>query len=271
MSFASDEYSVHSGEPVELYEFSRSDLWRYKITSAREGFTPVGSNDFYEAEPISRSKIDTTDDVLKVPITITLPISNTLVNELLHFTPEMRTTLTIKKLHRTNNISEALVMWKGRIVSVEPKNTVADIHCEPILSSISMSGLGIRYEFVCQHLVYGQGCGVSKVEFEQEEIIASVISNTHIEVQNTYTDGYFTGGIAEIPLQYKTSFITNHVGNTLYLARPLYDVSFGDTIFLYPGCDKTPQTCSGRFNNILNYLAFNWVPNKNPFLSSIRR
>src|SRR3546814_2715916 len=42
------------------------------------------------------------------------------------------------------------------------------------------------------------------------------------------------------------------------------DEGAGTAISLYPGCDHRRMTCKDKFNNILNYGGFDWIPTKNP-------
>jgi hypothetical protein len=39
----------------------------------------------------------------------------------------------------------------------------------------------------------------------------------------------------------------------------------GTTVTLFPGCDHTLATCSGKFSNTANYGGFPFMPTKNPF------
>jgi hypothetical protein len=34
----------------------------------------------------------------------------------------------------------------------------------------------------------------------------------------------------------------------------------GDTFTAYPGCDKTQNTCTSKFNNLVNFGGFPYVP-----------
>jgi hypothetical protein len=72
-------------------------------------------------------------------------------------------------------------------------------------------------------------------------------------------------------------------GNTLYITWGIpfleeyspgqgsgYGYSYGNsygsqTVNLYPGCNKSMDHCINRFDNILNYGGFPWIPGKNPF------
>ncbi|MDG4870579.1 phage BR0599 family protein, partial [Guyparkeria sp. 1SP6A2] len=39
----------------------------------------------------------------------------------------------------------------------------------------------------------------------------------------------------------------------------------GQEIEVYPGCDRTAATCNAKFNNLLNYGGFDFIPPKGPF------
>jgi len=47
----------------------------------------------------------------------------------------------------------------------------------------------------------------------------------------------------------------------LTLSRPLLNIPIaGDTYTLYAGCDKLQATCSGKFNNLVHFRGFPYIP-----------
>ena len=95
-----------------------------------------------------------------------------------------------------------------------------------------------------------------------------------------YPAGFFTSGMIEAP-DGTLRFITGHSGSTLTLIRPLeslnsffakngygegYGYGYGGLVIrIYPGCDRTKETCQSKFNNLNNYGGFPFIPLKNPF------
>jgi len=47
---------------------------------------------------------------------------------------------------------------------------------------------------------------------------------------------------------------------------PFDDEVVGKQVIVYAGCDKTPQTCKNKFNNLQNFRGFPYIPVKNPVI-----
>ena len=45
----------------------------------------------------------------------------------------------------------------------------------------------------------------------------------------------------------------------LYLRMP-FNVNVGDRLLIFPGCDKTVQTCHAKFDNVINFKGFPHIP-----------
>jgi hypothetical protein len=42
-------------------------------------------------------------------------------------------------------------------------------------------------------------------------------------------------------------------------------MTVGDAVAIYPGCDRTPNTCQSKFNNLANDGSFSFMPGQTPF------
>lgn len=93
------------------------------------------------------------------------------------------------------------------------------------------------------------------------------------EPRSTQNDRWFSNGVltfdygdnAEVSYQIKTGEADSagaEVEITLYL-RAGFNVQVGDTGTIYPGCAKTVIDCAQKFNNILNYRGFPYIPGEN--------
>ena len=58
--------------------------------------------------------------------------------------------------------------------------------------------------------------------------------------------------------------MTSHAGSSLTLANPCA-LAVSDAVTLYPGCARNRETCKNKFNNILNFGGWPWIPLRNPF------
>lgn len=267
MAYDDKEYSVDSGEPYELYDFIRGSWAMYLTSRATELY--INDNQIYKPASIKRSKIRQGEELKKDVIQITVPRGHELAAEFLLYPPEDTVSITIRRLHRSLVFDEAVVMWKGRVVGAEPKGEKVEISCESIYTSMRRKGPRLKAELICQHVLYGPGCKADKAAKEFNDSIASV-DGTTIEMDNatSYSDGWFSGGILEYDND--SRFIVSHSGDTLKISRPLVSLSAGDTVALYPGCDRTIATCRDKFNNLDNNLSFPYIPGKNPFQVSIK-
>ncbi len=75
-------------------------------------------------------------------------------------------------------------------------------------------------------------------------------------------DGYFTGGFVKFGIEART--IMSHVGNQITMAYRMTHLANNNTVDVYPGCDGRNVTCRDKFNNILNFLGFPYIPIENP-------
>lgn len=122
------------------------------------------------------------------------------------------------------------------------------------------------YQAGCIHALYDVGCTLSKAAFTISKTVhsgantARLISWSVTAGQGVnYTQGslIFTSGAAAGV----TRTILFATDTALALATPLDVVpSPGDGFDISMGCDFTQPTCVTRFNNLVNFRGFPWVP-----------
>lgn len=267
MTYDTKENSVSDAQPFELYEFVRG-VWADYLTT-RDTELVASPTVTYRPTAIKRSKMRQGDDTLKDPVDLTLPRGDSLASDFINFTPQEVTSVTIKRLHHGLDISEAVVVWKGRISGSNVKNETVTISCESIYTSILRLGLREKTEWNCQNVLYSAECKVDQPSYRVNDTIGA-ISGTQLSMNTiggSYADGWFTGGVIE----YGTTrrFIISHVGGDLIMSRPFPELQAGMEVALYPGCDHLMSTCINKYNNIINYKGFPWIPGRNPFIQSI--
>lgn len=262
MSYNTVDQSVESGMPVELYKFNRGvQEWNYTSNADIVMLLSVP----YEPANISRSEITQSGEVSKDSITLKFPRDHEFVADFLGVAPDQQTTLTIFRGHLTDSDGEFAAYWKGRVLSSSAAGSEVTLNCESVFTSLRRSGLRARYQLTCRHSLYSDSCGVIKAAYATPAYIQSV--NAHVVVNNasgSTPDGTFTGGMIELESG-AMRFIVNHVGSTLYLSRPFVENINGMTVNIFPGCDHLKSTCQTKFNNLLNFGGFPYIPSLNPF------
>lgn len=269
MAFEDYEYTTESGEPFFLYDFIRGTWSDYIASRATE--LRVSDSQIYRPVAISHGKIRQGEDIRKDTITITIPRGDSLTAEFINIAPEQSTAVTIRKMHRGMDFADAVVAWKGRVVAGEPKGQKFELSCESVYTAMRRIGLRLRCELICQHALYDEECRANQPDYRVDDDISSMTSATQLEMNtigSSYDDGWFSGGILDYGGD--SRFVVSHSGNTIVISRPLPGLSAGDTVALYPGCDRTLATCKDKFDNKLNHLGFLWFPEQNPFQVSIK-
>ena len=143
-----------------------------------------------------------------------------------------------------------------------------------MFTSLRRAGARIRYQRQCRHALYGRGCNVDKADHRTLAECTAVSGNTITlsEIPADDSDGVlstYLGGIAEYAGV--SRFIVGKSGNVLTLWRPLPGLedalasSEAPEVAIYPGCDRTLETCHAKFDNALNHGGFPWLPDVNPF------
>lgn len=267
MSYLENEQSVHGGEPVELYEFTRG-AQRYTYTSNARDI--LFTSAVFKAIPMERTNLEYSGELGRAGIKVTLPRDTPFVAEYLVSPPSEVTTLTIFRKHRGAPDSEAIVIWMGRMLSLAWEDSTVNLSCEPVFTSIQRLGLRRQYSRTCSHVLYGPKCTVNNTAFKYEGQVIGLSSNlVSVAAIDTNGDNYYAGGYLEWDYQGRVEkkMILRQIGATLTLAGLPVGLTGGNNVRAFPGCDHSLSTCSAKYNNKLNYGGFPWIPSKNPFAS----
>jgi len=260
MSFISMEESQQSGAPVELYDFC-INLTHWHYTSADHDITYSGQD--YLARPVARAAIEMSDEVARAGLTISVSRDDAFVGSYLLGVGGRLASVTILRGHEADG--EFVTIWKGRVGAIVFKNSLAEIQCESIFTSLKRQGLRAKYQHLCRFALYGEGCNVSEGDYLFTGSI-SVVSGLTLTVPGLdgQADGYYFAGLLKYG-DFVWRMIEGHAGNVITVDRSLPGAAYGDTVLVYPGCDHTSDACRDKFNNLLNFGGFEFIPLVNPF------
>lgn len=251
---------------TELYRFSEQDsveIWAY--TSGNEELTYAG--DTYIPIKISRTEIESKNELSRANIEVQVPLTNEAGLRWLRDNGELIVGLTIFERDRNGDHN---IVWKGRLALVIPGMTSITMRFESIFTSLRRPGLRSRYQRSCRHALYGRGCTLNLEDFatigECTDVTGDVATVTEAALQPS---GYYTGGILRSP-DGVLSYIISHAGTSLKLQRLSYSLAtavlggYPFSVTIYPGCSHDRATCAAKFDNLLNYGGFDFIPQKNP-------
>jgi uncharacterized phage protein (TIGR02218 family) len=158
----------------------------------------------------------------------------------------------------------SVILFKGRLGTIDQIGRTSaklTVNSDLVLLDIDMPRN--VYQPTCLHTLYDSGCTLVKNAFGTNGVVgagstASIInwSGSDAKYQQgsiTFTSGVNSGVTANV------NYVAS--GSYLVLGYPLQSApASGDTFTVYQGCDHTPGTCSGKFNNLLNFRGFPYVP-----------
>lgn len=257
----------------ELFRIAvETDIWTLTSHDVDQIYDSGSGDEVYVKTAIDRTEIESKKEITKASVTINIPIDHPLAKFMLITYFEQSVTMTIFE----DVDGSVSVFWKGRLASIQPSNTTLSLVFESIFTSLRRPGLRATFQRTCRFALYGRGCNLNPDDFDVAATVSTISGNTlTVPAASGQPDGYYLGGMLAAP-DGTLSYIVGHVGTTINLQRISKSLiaAFALTgaataVTLYPGCDHSRLTCHTKFNNVLNYGGFDWIPSKNPMGDSI--
>lgn len=270
--FDTFERSADAGEPIFLFDFSTGTAhWRY--TTADRQITHVSNP--YDPAPITAGNIVQGQEIKQKTIKITIPRDLQLALVLQNFPPSTDVMLTVFSLHYTDPDAQAIVIWIGRVMQQNQKDSTIELSCEPAYTGIQTQGLRRRWQLNCPHVLYGLACGITASNYQVATTLTAVSGVVVSSADFVPPAGLsFAGGYLEWDSGkgYQERRSINSVSGTdLTLAYGSPDLSAGLSVTAFPGCRHTMADCKNfpvsgsTVGNLANFGGDPYIPTKNPF------
>lgn len=234
-------------------------------------------NEQYTYASVDHGNVKQTPQVEKQTLTLVFSINNTVARKFVQQPNPISAVLTVFEVDLVNafnpNNPPKKVVWTGTISSAVIKGERIELVSLNLFGSLKQSGNRARYNRLCRHALYGEGCGVpfdTPANRKFGDLLSVQGALVVVKMFGNYTDKFFTGGLlrqdndlyfvlAETLIEVDGNRDT--IGFTL--DRPLRSAT--TSLNLFPGCDRTQTTCHFRFNNLDNFGGFPYIPQRNPF------
>jgi len=157
-------------------------------------------------------------------------------------------------------------LFRGKVTKWTVDTHYLTLTVESIMAAGLRTANRVRLSAGCIRLLGDRGCGVLIANYRVSGII-SHISGFQVTVDVTFSgpsvpspipDNFFQFGY--IDARGEVRMVMASTGTTLTLKFPLKRAEVGDPCTVYPGCDKTLDTCQNKFNNKENFLGFPYTP-----------
>lgn len=270
MSYDAREKSTYQAAPIELYRFaSSSQVWHF--TSAADRMTvniPVIGVETFEPQLLTRSEAEHSQEDQSGSLKITMERLNPIAVLLMAGLPAAPVSLTIYRIHESDG--EAHPEFIGKVVQATFAGAEAEILVAPLSQILKRRVPRPAYQRLCNRVLYGPGCGVSRAAFTDAGTVLTVSGLTvQAAVFATRADGWFEAGYLE-RADGARQYVTSHVGNTITVQNPFFGLAVGESISAIAGCKRREiEDCDTKFNNLPNHLGFKRIPSKNIFLQGM--
>lgn len=269
MTYATKDKSVQDGSPIECYKFVGTfDTYRYTDSPVEV----VVNNETYEPLPIQRGVIEEgsiIDDAAGVDIAV--PFDSDLARDYVGpLTPE-KLTIEIRRVHRDDDwATDWKMIWNGVAIGYGSSGLMFSISTISNLQAKLHGGVNsVYYQTTCNNVLYDDRCQISRSAFTTTSTVTAV-SDTAVTVDDDgFNDHALSAGEAVNNRTGERRLILDNLANVVDIGYPFIDCKVGDSISLTAGCDHSFSTCNVKFDNIVHFTGFMYIPTKNPFEDGI--
>lgn len=266
MTYAVKDKSVHDGAPIECYEFvATHKTWRY--TSYHEAVQVAGQ--WYTPLPITRTAIEVGSVVdSQTTMDFNIPSDHEIAQQFCYTISPKGLVVTVRRVHQGDDYStDYKVEWIGQMSGSSYAGNWATIKtASKIRTALNGYLSSVFYQKTCNHVLYDERCKADR-EAHTEEATVTKIQRQIITVDDmVYDNSDLIGGTMTNTRTGEQQGIISNDNNVLRIGYPFFDLEVGDVVELTLGCDhQRLGHCKNRFDNVVNYGGFDFVPEINPF------
>ena len=269
MTFAAFETAQETGRPVELYEFLMGGEF-FRFTSDQNDYTAAGNT--FIRENVSRSQLRVLPgggqrDGEKLEVV--LPAENGLVKKFVLVVPGKKPLMTLYRVHRNDPDQQLVTLFKGQVQSVSftQNGRQATMQIAPLTVANSRPMPRHTYQNLCNHMLYDARCKILETDVTFRKFLpVTAASGSTITATGAGAFGsdFFLAGFVEFQADFR--LIVGQATDVLTLNLPFGVSPVGQTLRFQAGCKHRLVTdCQTKFNNVVNFGGFPFVPTKNPF------
>lgn len=157
----------------------------------------------------------------------------------------------------------SLIAFSGRVSGMSATRTEVNMTISSDFELLNIKLPLNLFQSTCLNTLYDGDCTLNRASFGTNFTASGVSSNT-ITASLSQAAGYFNLGYVLATSGpnngLRRTVKSYSVGSIVLLSQFPNAVSTGDTFTAYAGCDKTQATCTSKFNNVINFRAFPYIP-----------
>ena len=154
--------------------------------------------------------------------------------------------------------------FAGRVAAVDVMRNQAVISINSWLDQFQLMMPRNLWQAACRHTLFDVGCTLNQQNFQALGIVQAGSTQSVLNLGPGAAVDYFSLGQVLMTSGLNNGFrrmVKYWDGTNMFLMAPLpFAVVPGDTLFAYPGCNKTIATCTNKFNNVVNHGGEDLIP-----------
>lgn len=268
MTYDDQETSDDTGEPVELYTFTNGgDLYRYTSSESTE------TSGVLSFEPVAIQRDDTAEgpEERDYDFAMRLPSSDPVALLFAGLPPIGRVRVRVQRFHRSDTPTpEVQTVFDGYVTGAtyDENWRSCKLTARSTFSSIGRQMPARTFQGLCNHRLYGASCKADDTDPAFRASTKSVTSQVDnvltVAGLGAFAAGWFTGGYVEDAVTGEKRMVLDDDGaGALTLLLPFS--AEPSTVNVIAGCDHEAETCQSKFDNLVNFGGFPFVPTANPF------
>lgn len=158
----------------------------------------------------------------------------------------------------------ALTMFVGNVSEATPSRTTVQMVIKADLEMLNIQMPRNIYQSGCLHSLYDVGCTLNKALFAANTAINAASTTQSLNCGLATAAGYYDQGYLVFTSGQNAGArrtIKKHTTGNFSIALPLpFTPQVGDAFTVYAGCDKTQATCTNKFNNVIHFRGYPYIP-----------
>jgi uncharacterized phage protein (TIGR02218 family) len=157
----------------------------------------------------------------------------------------------------------AAILFSGRVSDVSGSRTEVKIIVKSDIELLNIKLPRNLYQPSCLNTVYDASCAANKAA---KTVTGTATGGTtqSITTGRSEASGWFEQGVLTFTSGLNAGVfrtVKGFSGGAFSFALPLPNApAAGDAFSVFPGCDKTQSTCTSKFNNVIHFRGFPYIP-----------
>ena len=235
----------------------------------------VYGGDTWQAIPISRSQISYHTDLQVDKVDISMGLVGILVGTTHYSIPKLIQLGLMRNAHVLIHLVDYValdttqLLFEGWVTEgISYNRGICTLSVGSLLDKLSEKFPKYIYSEYCQHQLYGPYCGLTKASYLGTSTAGAGstkgIIYAAIFAYSAHASGYWMKGEVKLTTGLNAgtsrSIIQHNDGNVVVLIPFVENVTIGDVVNAWPGCDKSGVTCDTKFDNYVSFFGFEYIP-----------